>query len=870
MKDHNPLLQMKMIMPAPTSGLVARDRLFDWLDGSQFAKLTLICAPAGYGKTTLMSTWLSVRGHDAAWISIDPQDAVGGKLWRYLVKAIDRVLPGYEAAVSEMLPVLATSEAEQALVVVLNELQRSRKRLCLVLDDLHEIQDEQTLRALAYFTAYLPSNVHLYLLSRTEPGFPTGRLEALEAAERLDMHALRFTSEEAEAFFKRSSLPLSQEQSWLLLEKTEGWISALKLAAFSLRRSENWDTAIRRFSGDSIKVKQYLLEEIWASQSETMQRFLMRCSVLKRWNTSLCRSVTDDENCETLIEELQRQHLFIVSWEESGTWFRFHPLFSEFLRDRLERYSSENPTEIYYRAGGWCAEHELEEEAIEYYLMGAHYEEAIARLKGWTARIVTWDWAQLRAWLSQIPMPILMKHPSLFFSYVNSFVAEGVGELARAELLMEQAERWAAEQLQFLDERTQKLFLAMNHYVRGTIHVFGYNELEQARDHYAKVIHYAPDGIPILYGSPDKPLQPVTARAYRIATGQAVREVAEPYTLQMEELFRAVDKMFLGRLYVNHAEMLYQWNELDEAEVYAKEGLKWAALKSHGAEYELVPGWIVLADVQYASGRECEAYATLLAGQRDLAAKGIRRGVQLLELEHVRLRARSGETSVLLDWLECTDVHPGERLSLYELYDYEVYVRALLASGELMEASSLLDQLIPLAGRELKPLDHIELMMLRTLLLTELGESDKALDQLEQALRLADLNGFQRVIMDEGAAMCGLIADLITAKQAGRYRGSQATSLSFVRSIFAGIGGMAEELHPLAALLTSRELEVFHCLVDDLGGKQIAERLHISYETVKSHRKHIYEKLGVRTREEALRRAEQLGMAAPPLPTISP
>nr|WP_279537953.1 LuxR C-terminal-related transcriptional regulator [Paenibacillus turpanensis] len=360
-----------------------------------------------------------------------------------------------------------------------------------------------------------------------------------------------------------------------------------------------------------------------------------------------------------------------------------------------------------------------------------------------------------------------------------------------------------------------------------------------------------------------KPLHTSTARSYRISPGHVLRSVAEPYTLQLAELFRAVNPLFLGRLYINYAEMLYQWNDLEKAEAYAAEGLKWARQLSVAADYELIPGWIVMANVLTAKGKLTQAISDVEAEARKLKERGNVRGGTLLQLEAIRLWHRSGEDAPLQEWMRETKLGVGDYLSVFELYDYELYARGLLAEGRLTDAFELLEKLLHLARRELRPIDAAEIAALQACALDRLGQKWQALAKLEEALRTAESNGLLRVLMDEGRWIGGLMAELVQEKQRGDFRGQDAVPLAFVRTVYAGLEGGAEasaaEAQPLTALLTAREMDVLSCLVDHRNGKEIAERLQISYETLKTHRSNIYSKLGAKNREEALRLAAEFG-----------
>ncbi|MBN2980360.1 LuxR C-terminal-related transcriptional regulator [Cohnella algarum] len=856
------LLHSKLEIPRPAPSLIERNRLTQKLGEALNGALTLVCAPAGFGKTTLACQWIRECGIDAAWVSLDEGDNEGSRMWRYIAAAIDRLRPGFMDDVKPVLSPLHTGNFEQGLIYFLNVLNRLSGPLLIVLDDFHLIREDRLNRGVAYLAEHLPAHLHLCLLSRTEPGFAAARMEARQTALRLSADDLRFDAREGESFFREARVALGKEGTAELVKRTEGWVTGLKLALLSMRSLEDSASFVREFAGDSRRVRQYLMEEVYEGLSGRMRSFLRKISVLKRWNASLCRGVTGFEDAGSLVGELERAQLFVVPLDSKGSWFRFHHLFSEFLRGRLELEGEERAASLYEAAGRWCEERNLQEEAVEYYLLGGDYKRAVFVLEKMASRIIDWEWSNLRKWLSSIPTPFLLTHPALFFSYVNSLVAEDANDILLAEQLMGEAESWFAAASEDMSEEERNRFLAMSHYVRGTIMVFGRHDLAEARKHYELVARYAPDGIKIIFGQPDAPLQAATARAYKMGSGQVARAIAEPYTLQLAELYRAVNPVFLGRLFVNHAEMLYIWNDLEAAERYAAEGVKWAERNPNRSEYELVPGWICLARIKGAQGRLFEAVEILESGKWRMGAMEFERGVEQLDMELCRLRLLKGDAAAALEWGERSGLGVSDPVSVYLLYDYELFSRVLLEKGRGEEAFVLLKKLLHAAQREKRLLDAVEIMALQARYLHEQGDLRKALIQLEEALRICEANDFVRLLMDEGPPLRSLLREMAAAKRQGRYRGSAAASVSFVRTVLAGMEAPGEaegEAHPLSALFTPREMDVYEGLLDGLSGKEIAGRLGIAYETVKTHRRRIYDKLGVKNRGEAVLRAARGG-----------
>ncbi|WP_372637191.1 LuxR C-terminal-related transcriptional regulator [Cohnella sp.] len=856
------LLQAKLMIPRLSQRLVVRKRLTDKLERSGDAALTLICAPAGFGKTTLACEWLSVSGIESAWVSLEETDNEGGQFWAYVRAAIGRARPGFLERTEHLPSLLKAPEPEQALILLLNELSRLEGKLALVLDDFHVIREERLLRGFAYFAEHLPPSVRLIVTSRTEPGFALSRMQARDVAVRLGADELRMTQEEGGRLLRDAGLELREEETSLLLGRTEGWVTGLKLAIGALRNEEDRKSFIRQFAGDTRHVRQYLLEEVYSRLSEAMKTLLLRCSILHRWCVSLCKAVSGFEDAADRIGELERLGLFVVPLDAKGEWVRLHHLFSEFLRSRAEMEAVLGP-ELYEAAGDWCRERGLKEEAVEYYLQGGHSLHAVEVLKEMTARVVDWGWANLQKRLSAIPPDVLLKHPVLYFSYANSLIAEDAGDAKLGEALLEAADAWFVRESPAMDEPERNEYRALSHYVWGTLMVFARQNLIEARRHYELAVRHAPSGISLIFGFPEKPLQASNVRGYRIGRGHASREIAEPYTMQLAELYRAVNPIFLGKLFLNHAEVLYCWNDLEASENYAEEARTWIERDPARPEFDFIPLWILTAKIRAAQGKLQEAFDVLEGGRRRMLAMGIPRGAELLEMDSVRMRlVCQDDPAPLLAWMENGRLRAGDLVSVYELYDYILYARGLVAAGRYADAAPLLERLRTLAERELRPIDGAEILAIHANLLLKQGERRLAMLRLEEAVAWSEENGFSRILMDEGETVKLLLGELALAKQQGRYRGRNAATLGFVREVLAGMDATAAagaETDPLAFLLTAREMEVYQGLLDNLNGRQIAERLNMGYETVKTHRSRIYSKLGASNREEAIRRAAALG-----------
>ncbi len=855
------LFDTKLHIPTSGQPTVLRSRLFERLDEGRKSRLTLICAPAGFGKTTLVSDWIRSSDVQATWISLDEGDNQPIRFWRYMAAAFDSVDQGVAENVLQALTQLASLDGEQAIRLFVSNLQRLPKPITLVLDDFHVIRDKGILRGLSFLVNHLPETIHLCLISRTYPEFDLSRLETNGRVVSVLLDELRFNEWEGRMFYRNCmQLEWDEAVTAQLVRKTEGWIAGLKLAALSSRsKGHEAKDPLREFSGDLRQVENYLLQEVFRRLDASMQLFLMKCSVLNRWNASLCQAVTGCES-SPYIESLEQGQLFVVPLDAKGDWYRFHHLFAEFLRKQLKKHHPDSTPDLYLRAGNWYRDRQLAEEAIDYYLLGRHYNQAIELLKELAAGAVNRGWSVLREWLSSIPNTILLQHPLLYFSYALSLSTSGQGYLAERKL--QEAERWYEEESAHWNEPEQSSYLGWLHYVRGYTMVFFHHDFKGAMEHFRLSGQYAPDGVVLIYGKEDAPLQALDARSYAVKSGHWSPEVAIPIAMQMTDLFQKVNPLFLGRLFSHHGELSYFWNDLQQSEYYAAKALKWIEQLPTRSEFERIPSYILRARLMAAKGQSEAAQNILHSGVEWMKRMNAQRGILLLETELARLALMEGDATSASAWLERYSFSSSDMISVYQLYEYEVLARVLIAHDRLDEAGKLLERLQGLAEVELRPIDEAEVLAIHSLLLKRQGRIESALLKLDEALSKAETNSLVRVFIDEGPEMAELLLELIAARQQGQYRGRWPNSLTFARKVLSGFGmeGIPEEMAtPLAAMLTPREMDVLRCMREDLSARQIAERLQIGYETVKTHCSRIYGKLGVSSRLKAIERARELG-----------
>jgi LuxR family maltose regulon positive regulatory protein len=419
------LLQTKLYIPTTRPDMVPRPRLIEKLSAGLDSKLTLVSAPAGFGKTTLITGWLDQLSSDnrIAWLSLEESDSDPSRFFAYLIGALQTVNPtiGQDLMLNSPLPPL-----ESAMLVLINEITAVSQPLTLVLDDYHLITTPAIHQAMVYLLAHMPTQMHLVLISRADPTFSLSRWRVRHELTEIRARDLRFTLEEATEFLNQTmTLALSPEEVTLLEQRTEGWIAGLQLAAHSLQLEDDSTTFLTAFAGDDRYIVDYLVEEVLTHQPETIQSFLLQTSILNRLSSPLCNDLMERQDSQSILEFLEQSNLFIVSLDNRRQWYRYHQLFADLLRDRLEA-SSEEVLYLHQRASQWYADKNFMPEAVEHALSAADYDEAIRLILDCAAEMfMTSRLSTILQWWQKIPKEMATQNPKLCMIVAWAWLAAG-------------------------------------------------------------------------------------------------------------------------------------------------------------------------------------------------------------------------------------------------------------------------------------------------------------------------------------------------------------------------------------------------------------------------------------------------------------
>jgi ATP/maltotriose-dependent transcriptional regulator MalT len=908
----DPLLATKLRVPRPPGHLVPRSHLTERLHRAMERPLALIAAPAGFGKTTLLCAWLAHVPLPVAWVSLDDRDDDPSRFWAYTLTALERLLPGSGAAALALLQALPPQPLETILTTLINQLTVLSQEAVLVWDDYHLISTPAIHTSVTYLVDHLPPCLHLVLATRADPPLPLARLRARGQLTELRASDLRFTPEEAAAFLTQTmGLTLSAEEISTLSTRTEGWIAGLQLAALSLQGRTDTPGFMQAFTGSHRHVVDYLVQEVLARQPDHLQTFLLETAVLERMTGSLCEAVTGRLEGEAMVERLEQANLFLVPLDDERQWYRYHHLFADVLRQRLQRRWPERVPELHRRASTWYERHGLLYDAVGHALAAADFERTALLLEHLGETMLRrGEGVLLLHWLETLPSALLRHRVQL--RLFQAWVLYLTGRLDEVEPHLQELERNLDESHESLPGAAQGSSAepAVDQ-TRNSTAIAGEVATLRAtmaatRGDVARMIdqaHLALGRLPednvrlrglvswslgVAYWLGDD----VVAASQTFAEARALSQRADNIHAVMmissdlaymqvlrgqlhqaahtcEQALQLASERFgwlpsMGQVHVGMGELLREWNDLDAATRHLMQGLELD--EQIGNVGKLLRGYLALGRVKQALG-EREAALKMMQQAEHLAQKyrHLPQFVALAAAARARVALAQGDIGAAERWAHEAGPDVNEELSHLREPEYLTLVRVQLATGQTDEAMQLLLRLQQAAESGGRRGCVIELLILQALALQAQGHAARATITLTRALSLAEPEGYMRLFIDEGPRMAELLSTLIHAQQKGHLAASPPVSPNYLHRLRAYFEAPAVDRPPaerssgsLADPLSERELAVLRLLVAGRSNQAIAEELVVTVGTVKTHLHHIYGKLNASSRVQAVARAREL------------
>ncbi|MCR8842471.1 LuxR C-terminal-related transcriptional regulator [Paenibacillus sp. SC116] len=841
-------IQIKIEIPQARRSMVSRPRLVGKFNEGLESKLTLVSAQAGYGKTTALGTWAKQCGVPVAWVSLDKLDNDWTTFWNCILTSIRKRVPGFGEKLGFLLEMESAASFEPGISALLNELQQLDDSLVLVLDDYHVIDLQAIHHSLSYLLEYLPPHVHLYIASRVELAFPTARLMAKGEMVQINMKDLQFNLDEGVIFFRdMMKISLTNDQIFELFRQTEGWVSGLQLAAITLKRSSNIAASIRQFNGQQRHISSYLLEEVYGNLSESMQQFLLATSLLSRMNRDLCQAVTDQKDSQGQLERLEQLNLFLIPLDDRHEWYRYHHLLSDFLQQIIARDNPEQLRQFHVRAASWFESQSLNEDAIEHYIKAQQVEDAVRLIESLLPELMKSKVNVLIRWITSLPESSY-EHKPLFEIFYISKLIEG-GDWNKALQRAEQAEKRFESLKAVIPELEWKQLMGNLYYFCGII-CYLKRDVIRTSHYFEQLDYYLPEGGSFQnYGS--NRYQDYYLFTDLLSLNNDLH-VVEQFLLKWIHVWGEREHYpFVGYLYISYCMLHYEWNNLEEAELYLGQAMKREDLQTNiwmRVQLHLISSWL-----QLALGRGSEAIESLTRFSLTIESPDYDLIMRRIKEQQAHLFLRQGQVQKTIDWSEQNGLSYRDEVSLHRMEEYLVLARVLAVSERIEEAIHLIDNLERLVEKENYLRLRIKLLVVKCTVLWYSDQPREAFEALKAALWISEPTGYIRSFIDEGPVMEEMLSNLEERHEPG----SRAVPFGYISKLLHAFRARHSDRLSRETRLTDQEENVLDLIAEGLLNKEIASRLQISVDTVKFHVKNIYRKLGVQRRTQAIQHAKQ-------------
>jgi LuxR family maltose regulon positive regulatory protein len=892
------LLQTKLQIPRRRTQTVIRSRLNARLNRGLESRLILISAPAGFGKTTLLTEWVSHTGYPSAWLSLDENDNVPALFIAYFIAALQKVKPGLGESAKGLLNLPRTLLLKSMLVNLINEIHSIPDHFTLVLDDYHKINNHSIHKAISFLIDNLPANLHLVIATRSDPLLNLAHLRGRGQLTELRVDDLRFTLEEITEFLNQvMELNLEEDEIILLKNRSEGWIAGLQMAAITLKERPDATGFIKAFSHSSRDALDYLYEEVFKQQTPEIQSFLLETSILDSLSSSLCDKVTERQDSYQILDKIEKANLFIFSLDNELLWYHYHPLLKNLLQHTLGNTHPEALPLLHRRASEWYERENLFPSAITHALKAKDYDRAARLIERRAGEILSQgELVTYLTWMDSFPESIIQMYPILLLHRILAETLLTGMPLEDIEAQLQKVEK--------LDPQSN-LIRGAGMAVRA-VALGNQADLSKNPDLSRKALELIPPESTFWRGLADSGLKqywlleggvasiPNAINIYNeaIETGQkignifftvlAIRRLAEAYmaaghihhaqSYYQKILDVAVDRQ--GQLipiasfgFYGLGALLREWNDLEKALNYLEKGI---TLESGKLGHWQVDGIIELARTRQAMG-DLEGACRYLQKARQLLNKfpRYRSHEPIITAYEIGMAITQGDMVKVNAWVEeCNPealielIDPKEETHRYlrgfPAHELELLtlVRAYLAQNKPAEALKVLDGLFKTANKLGRAGIMLETNVLYAVVYKAIGDAGKALNHIKQALLAAEREGYMRLFLDAGPAITSLLYEAAQQSITPAYIHRLISSLPASESTPRRLDKFIKIEEPLS----NRELSVLALIAQGLSNKEIGGRLYIETRTVKWHISNIIGKLGVKNRTQAMVKASALGI----------
>jgi len=883
------LLKTKLYIPRPRSKRVPRPRLIDRLNEGLDKKLTLISAPAGFGKTSILSEWILQSPRCVTWLSLDESDNDPVQFWMYFIRSLQTLSPNIGKQTFSFLNSQQLS-TEAILTNLINSIADFPDNFAMVLDDYHQITNQETHKALAYLVDHQPRNMHLIIPSRADPFLPIARLRARNEVNELRAEDLRFNLEETMDFLKDVwGMDLSEEQLSALEQRTEGWIAGLQLVALSMQGKNDIGEFVSMFTGSHRFIISYLIEEVVNLQPKGIKAFLIKTSILDHLCAPLCEAVSGEENAQARLKYLESRNLFTFPFDDEGYWYRYHPLFAEVLRVYLKSNQADILPDLHLRASLWFEQTGFIDEAIQHALAGQHEKRTVELVEKYAwEKLSTRELFTVRGWLEKLSQETIYKYPWLVLIHctlltstgkldmADRLLAETVhlfetpdpsprlqGELARIKANLTRFHGQLNDAIQYSEEALRTLPQEEIRSRAATLTnlaiVYSHlGRMEDATTTLEQVIEL--DSITVQFDMWEA-MFGIAGLQLRKGDLSAAMGTSLKVIKQLEQL-EVRPNWLLGLTYSILGQIHFSRNELDKSADFLKLSIQ--DLRNSIEQIILALNYANLAKVHQARGDYALALETLMDADAWLAEMHLNDlgFSRIISCAYAYQWIRQNQIGKLNGWMSTIQLSDAEFHTYPGRWERTTLARAHLLLREPAKAVEILDPLIEITEEISWNDGLIELSCLRALALKDLGKNRESLSELEKGLTLGEQEDYIRPFIEEGEPMQKLLL-VLQADRSNKKKNAQLDGyIERILSAFAYTGKGASlisgEMRLASEQFNQRELEILKYIADGYSNREIAEKLILANSTVKWYINGLYTKLGAKSRTHALAIARDL------------
>ncbi len=901
----NSILATKLFAPRQRPKSVPRPQLIQRLDEALYGRLTLISAPAGFGKTTLASQWIMESAYRHAWLSLDKSDSDPSRFLIYIISAFETLIPNIGSGLVDRFQSPQPPSYETILTALINNILVSiNDPFIFVLDDYHVLDSSTIDEMIEFLLEHQPPQMHLVITTREDPSFSLARFRARGELTEIRIADLRFKTEEIATFLNDSmGLELSGDDISTLEARTEGWIASLQMVAISMRERDDVAGFLRSFTGSHRFILDYLVEEVLHQQADYIQDFLYQTSILERLNASLCNHITEREDAQEILETLERQNLLIIPLDDERQWYRYHHLFADVLNTYAQQKMPERISYCQQLASEWYENRGDKSEAI-HYAHAAKDDERVADLLelSWPAIFNGFKPSTWLSWVRTLPDETVKVRPILSAGYAWVLLDER--DIAEVEDRLRDAERWldssenstlpivvntvnyeslpstiaggyaylaevrgdaegtifhALRALELLPEEDQynrglmAMFLGMGYWAMGNLtSAYDAFELSVASLKRSNHLHFQIVGM-------------VHLAEIRMAQGR-LHDALTIYNKSLnissstpETHISKKDTFIPGTvdLYVGLSELYRKRGDLETAQQLVDTGLALSRQTIYSTSHDRLA--MVMVRIQIGLGNYERALALLREAEQQNQQKStfVRYPIPAMRAYIGLLQGRLDDA---LNWAKKTELSYDDDLSFGDEFNYLTLARVLIALYQerqldtaINEAKHLLKSLLNLAQDQRRTDSVIEILILQSIVYQVQSDNQTALDRLGDALKLAEPEGYTQVFVDEGELVRQLLSKSLL-------QSDDSTYLTRLLQAYSQSDDETEPNQLLIEPLSERELDVLRLIADGHTNQAIADELFIALSTVKKHVNNIYGKLNVANRTQAVKRANELNI----------